>query len=100
VRSGYVDLPITAGTLRYAGARGYNRSSRSGDIANAYYLRFDATPVFPSYGPYDRYIAFPLRCLSTVLGMGGDGCSIGTWLGESDNILKSTKISKSAPSVV
>ncbi len=71
MRSGYVELPITAGTLRYAGARGYNRSSRSGDIANAYYLRFDATPVFPSFGPWERYAGFPLRCLSTVLGMWG-----------------------------
>ncbi len=69
VRSGYVDLPNTAGTLRYAGVYGYWWSSRGDAATGAYYLRFTATGVYPSRGPNSRWNGFPLRCLSTVLGM-------------------------------
>jgi len=74
VRSGYVDLPNTAGTLRYAGLDGYEWSSRgaaytSSTSAAAYYLEFNDSTVYPSGGPDARWVGFPLRCLSTVLGM-------------------------------
>lgn len=70
VCSGYVFLPNTAGTFRNAGLYGLDWSSRSYSTADlAYYLRFGATGVLPSRGPYERWHSFPLRCLSTVLGM-------------------------------
>jgi len=76
VRSGRLALPVSAGTFGYAGVRGYDWSSRtSSTIASgattpsAYSLDFNATGVYPSYGPWERWLAFPLRCLSTVLGM-------------------------------
>ncbi len=75
VRSGLVILPSTAGTFGYAGVDGYEWSSRaavytSSTSATAYYLGFNASTVYPSYGPYERWRGRPLRCLSTVLGMG------------------------------
>lgn len=44
-------------------------SSRGGAATDAYVLYFDATIVNPSNGPNNHYVGFPLRCLSTVLGM-------------------------------
>ena len=38
-------------------------------IPSAYYLEFNVTGVYPSRGPLERWHGFPLRCLSTVLGM-------------------------------
>lgn len=75
VRSGWVDLPTTAGTFWGAGrtagdwsSRGDNTIWRSAGLGG-YYLYFDTTGVNPSYGPTSRYVGFPLRCLSTVPGM-------------------------------
>jgi len=69
VRSGFIYLTNTAGTFRAAGQWGYDRSSRSYSTAtNAYFLSFDDTGVHPSDN-FGRSYAFPLRCLSTVLGM-------------------------------
>ncbi len=69
VRSGYVHLPNTAGTLRHAGLHGDWWSSRGDAATGAYHLNFTATGVSPSFGPDNRWHGFPLRCLSTVLGM-------------------------------
>ena len=74
VRSARVNLTVSAGTLGYAGQYGYWWSSRaaaytSSTSANAYDLSFNATAVYPSYGPSNRWNGFPLRCLSTVLDM-------------------------------
>jgi len=52
-----------------AGQYGYDWSSRSySTTAYAYSLNFLASDVTPSNYGY-RYDGFPLRCLSTVLGM-------------------------------
>ncbi len=76
VRSGYFVLPSTAGTLRNAGRHaGYwssrGSSTRYDGVAtpSAYNLGFNATGVGPSDGPYERWLGFSLRCLSTVLDM-------------------------------
>ena len=76
VRSGDVELRITTGTFRGAGAYGIYWSSLASStradgaaIPSAYYLHFNATGVRPSNGPDNRYRGFPLRCLSTVLDM-------------------------------
>ena len=74
VRSGYVYLPTTAGTFRDAGAYGIYWSSRgaaytSSTSATAYYLQVEPSAVVPSDGPTNRWVGFPLRCLSTVLDM-------------------------------
>ena len=60
------------GTFYLAGAYGIYWSSRSAaytssTISTALYFEF-YSKVSPSTGPYARWIAFPLRCLSTVLG--------------------------------
>ncbi len=68
VRSGYVYLPNTAGTLRYAGLHGDWWSARGDAATSAYGLYFNATGVYPSNGDV-RWHGYPLRCLSTVLGM-------------------------------
>ena len=76
VRSGDVELPITTGTFRFAGVGGIYWSSRASSASangtttpSAYNLNFNATGVYPSNGPYERWLGFPLRCLSTVLDM-------------------------------
>ena len=69
VRSGIVYLAGTAGTFRYAGLYADYWSSRGSAATNAYSLAFHASTVDPSSGPYMRWHGFPLRCLSTVLGM-------------------------------
>ena len=68
VRSGYVHLPNTAGTLRTAGRNADYWSSRADATTTAYNLYF-GTAVYPSGGPNIRYYGFSLRCLSTVLDM-------------------------------
>jgi len=74
VRSG--GLAPDAGKSWNPGQDGYDWSSRASStrydgaaIPSAYYLGFNATGVYPSSGPFNRYLGFPLRCLSTVLGM-------------------------------
>ena len=77
VRSGYVNLPgISGATFRVAGIRGLYWSSRARStrwdgsaIRSGYYLSFIAPGVVPSSGPDERWLGFPLRCLSTVLDM-------------------------------
>ncbi len=65
MRSGGLGLHITAGVFRNAGQCGYGRSSR----ANAYYmLRFVDNIIEPSISG-NASDGYPLRCLSTVLGM-------------------------------
>lgn len=51
--------PSRASSTRYDGAA----------IPGAYSFAFTASAVRPSHGPIERWYAFPLRCLSTVLGM-------------------------------
>ena len=74
VRSGRLNLTVSAGTLGNAGINGYEWSSRgaaytSSTSAAAYSLAFNDSTVYPSGGPNNRWYGFPLRCLSTVLGM-------------------------------
>ena len=76
VRSGYVYLPGTDDATYGAALYGYYWSSRGSDsrydnvaTASAYALNFGVTGVTASHGPTNRYSAFPLRCLSTVLDM-------------------------------
>jgi len=80
VRSGgfYLNAGMVGGPHFGAiGNYGHDWSSRASSTTasgvtapSAYYLGFNIV-VNASNGPYERYIAFPLRCLSTVLGMGG-----------------------------
>ena len=67
MRSGSVY--VNTGVLYRAGINGYVRSSQATaydeSIGNTAYLRFNTT-VIPS-GDGNRYLGFPLRCLSTVL---------------------------------
>ena len=76
VRSGFVNLAVSADTFRYAGVNGIWWSSRASStnasgttMPSAYTLLFGPTDVNPSYGPWERWIGRSLRCLSTVLGM-------------------------------
>ncbi len=66
VRSGNVAL--NDGALRLFGVSGYDwsRSSvaySSATSATAYLLAFNAGTVYPSYGPYTRWLGLPVRCL-------------------------------------
>ena len=65
----------TTTNFRWSGQNGYNWSSRGSNknaaneaILSGYYLAFGII-VEPSRGPYERSVGYPLRCLSTVLGM-------------------------------
>ena len=71
VRSGLLNLPgVSGATFSHAGLSGYWWSSRSySDATHAYYLGFNASDVYPSDGPNNRWFGFSLRCLSTVLDM-------------------------------
>ncbi len=75
VRSGFINLPSrNGGTFLAAGLYGDWWSSRaaaytSSTSATAYLLTFNASTVYPSYGPDFRWYGFSLRCLSTVLDM-------------------------------
>ena len=72
MRSGYVALTVSAGTFRNTGQYGFWWSSRSySTTTSAYLLDFNASTVYPS-NYNSRWDGFPLRCLSTVLGMGGE----------------------------
>ena len=68
MRSGYIFLPgSSGGTFMGAGLRGHGWSSRTWTLVEAAYdLKFDASNVNASTDT-NRYYAFPLRCLSTVL---------------------------------
>ena len=74
MRSGIVTISSTISTFTNAGIRSYGWSSRGtatrydgANIPSSYNLDFNATGVLPSNGPSNRYLGFPLRCLSTVL---------------------------------
>ena len=69
VRSGRIGLTVSAGTLGNASQYGHWWSSRADVYTSdtAYDLSFN-TAMSPSY-MNNRWNAFPLRCLSTVLGM-------------------------------
>ena len=70
-----MSLPgVSGATFRGSGINGYGWSSRASStrydgsaIPSGYSLGFDASTVYTSNGPYERYLGFPLRCLSTVL---------------------------------
>ena len=77
VRSGRLNLTVSAGTLGYAGVSGSWWSSRaaaytSSTSATAYYLEFGGSSVYPSNGPNNRWYGFPLRCLSSMPRRGAD----------------------------
>lgn len=66
VRSGHVYL--YRGVLRYSGMHDYDYSSIafryfSPTSADTYYLDVQPTMVHPSYGPWDRWYGFHVRCL-------------------------------------
>ncbi len=66
VRSGVIDLNL--GSLRLFGNIGNSwsriaKAYSSSISAYAYILRFDASTVSSSYGPDNRWGAFPVRCL-------------------------------------
>ena len=71
VRSGYMNLPgVSGATLRNAGINGYGWSSRASStrydgsaIPSGYNLGFDASTVYPSNGPYERWLGFPSAAL-------------------------------------
>ena len=68
VRSGDIELYNEAGTLKYGSVSGSDWSSRTANtLATAYRLGLNATVSLPSAGPSQRYYAYSLRCLSTVL---------------------------------
>ncbi len=76
MRSGQVNLSASTGALRDDGIDGYwwtshGSSKRFDNVSapSAYNLNFDATRLYPSAGPDNRWFALPLRCLSTVLDM-------------------------------
>ncbi len=78
VRSGLIYPNNSTGTLKLAGAngawwssRGSSASANGAVISSAYYLEFTNSAVWSSGGPWERHYGRPLRCLSTVLGMGG-----------------------------
>jgi len=58
-----------ADTNRTWSSRGSSTRYDGAAVPSAYPLFFTATSVNPSGGSRERYLAFPLRCLSTVLGM-------------------------------
>ena len=49
-------------------SRGADKRYDGAAVLSAYYLNF-TTAVHSSNGPDARFVAFPLRCLSTVLDM-------------------------------
>ena len=66
VRSGYVR--VTYGSLRSLSLDSYTRSASSATYssatdANTYDFHFNASIVYPSLFPNNRYSAFPVRCL-------------------------------------
>ena len=70
VRSGHVYPAITAGTFRGAGLTGHYWSSLASStrydgsaIPSGYNLGFDASTVYPSNGPYERWLGFPSAAL-------------------------------------
>ena len=72
VRSGDIVLNNPAGTVWYAGLLGYAWPRYVGAFSDttpttAYRFLFNATLAYPSSGPTDHWIGFPLRCLSTAL---------------------------------
>ncbi len=70
MRSGYIHPG--GGKSWAVGLTGHCWSLRGDIISTSYGLGFNAAGVIPSNGPHERLYAFPLRCLSTVLGMGGE----------------------------
>ncbi len=78
MRSGFIHIVV--GAFRNGGTGGEAWSSygttqdaNGSDILSAYYLYLNNARVYLSHGPYPRAFARPLRCLSTVLGMGRVG---------------------------
>jgi len=70
VCGGGIYLPNAAGTFGYAGAEGVWWSSRAYSTAtNAYELYLQTSGAVAPSNNSNRYNGFPLRCLSTVLGM-------------------------------
>ena len=66
VRSGNISL--NNGSLRDSGLIGYDWSRSavayySATSANSYWFDFNSSVSRPSYGPFNRYFGFPVRCL-------------------------------------
>ncbi len=68
MRSGHFNLTISNGVLRHVSYYGYDWSSSTYSAVTRAYNLDIGTEVNVS-GPGARYSGFPLRCLSTVLGM-------------------------------
>ncbi len=69
MRIGVVYLIVSDGNFIGAGQSGGYWSSYGNNATNAYNPGFNASLVYPSHGPWERYYGRPLRCLSTVLEM-------------------------------
>ena len=76
MRSGWLYPSILTGVFRHAGAGSVWWSAGGTDTRadgtagpSAYDLYIYLNTINPSHYNSDRYAAFPLRCLSTVLGM-------------------------------
>ena len=66
VRSGHVALDTSS--LRLFGSNNYNWSSSAVEFeqvtsATAHHLDVNASYVYPSRGPNNRWFGFPIRCL-------------------------------------
>lgn len=71
MRSGYVELPRTAGRLRSASYNGIiwssfasSRNSNNSSVPSAYNFNFNAGGVVSSNGPDYRWVGLPLRRLA------------------------------------
>ena len=69
VRSGFVARDD--GSARHLGLNGYNWSTTTSPVYNngsagltGYVLYFNANDVYPSGGPSNRWVGFPIRCLA------------------------------------
>ena len=58
---------MKVGTLRALAVWGVDWPKYVQKFDDVHSLAFDYTDVYPSRGPYSRYHAYPLRCLSTAL---------------------------------
>ncbi len=68
VRSGYINLTLSTGMFGRAGNSGHWWVSYSYSTTTHAYILYVNTAVDP-FNTGNRYLGFPLRCLSTVLDM-------------------------------
>ncbi len=67
MRSGVVNISVTTGIFRHAGIFGNWWSSRASSDTGVYNFYTHDSELNASYPSANRWYAFPLRCLSTVL---------------------------------